>query len=181
MRQQEQQVKSSIKKHRRIRSQELVHSSGHGLDKLISLPSRANERYEKENLVVEIINPNGYESVKIVLRKGMEMKMVKEEFCKKLEIFIDEVYFYSLDQDYNFDYRLQEEIGAFQAEKKLSYTFVDGERDSKGGIIESESISEYFIYDCLSVGGFSKVFLVRSKKSGIFYAAKFVNKNYDKS
>lgn len=40
-------------------------------------------------------------------------------------------------------------------------------------------ISDFLIYDCLSVGGFSKVFLVRSRNLGRFYAAKFVCKRRD--
>lgn len=31
--------------------------------------------------------------------------------------------------------------------------------------------------ECISIGGFSKVYMVRSKKSGSFYIGKFIDKN----
>lgn len=45
--------------------------------------------------------------------------------------------------------------------------------------LDESSLEDYKIYKCLSVGGFSKVFLVRSKKSGKFFAAKFIEKDFN--
>jgi serine/threonine protein kinase len=39
-----------------------------------------------------------------------------------------------------------------------------------------EGLDKYKICCCLAIGGFSKVFLVRSRITGKFYAAKFVDK-----
>lgn len=40
-----------------------------------------------------------------------------------------------------------------------------------------KSQMKYEIYYCLAVGGFSKVYLVRSYSDGKFYAAKFIRKS----
>lgn len=37
-------------------------------------------------------------------------------------------------------------------------------------------IDAYTILKCIGVGGFSKVYLVRDKNDGTFYAAKFIEK-----
>lgn len=37
-------------------------------------------------------------------------------------------------------------------------------------------IEKYSILRCIGVGGFSKVYLVRDKQKGSFYAAKFIEK-----
>lgn len=64
-----------------------------------------------------------------------------------------------------------------EGDKKLRFEYISGEKDSNNRIIEDNKLNSYTIYDCLSVGGFSKVFLIRSKKSGKFYAAKFIDKH----
>jgi len=42
------------------------------------------------------------------------------------------------------------------------------------------SAIKYKIYNCLAIGGFSKVYLARSYENGEFYAIKFLRK-YDRS
>lgn len=41
---------------------------------------------------------------------------------------------------------------------------------------KSNRISSYEIYNCLAIGGFSKVYLARSREDGRFYALKFIKK-----
>ena len=38
------------------------------------------------------------------------------------------------------------------------------------------NILNYEIYNCLAIGGFSKVYLTRSKENGQFYALKLIKK-----
>ena len=40
----------------------------------------------------------------------------------------------------------------------------------------ASGIDAYTILKCIGVGGFSKVYLVRDKTDGTFYAAKFIEK-----
>ena len=40
----------------------------------------------------------------------------------------------------------------------------------------STDIDDYKILKCIGVGGFSKVFLARDRRDGVFYAAKFIEK-----
>lgn len=76
--------------------------------------------------------------------------------------------FESVDGDINFDYRLSLEKG--QVEKtKFFYPFAQKST-------QSDSI-KYKIYNCLAIGGFSKVYLARSYENGQFYAIKFIRKS----
>ena len=76
--------------------------------------------------------------------------------------------FESVDGDINFDYRLNLNKG--QVEKtKFFYPFIN-----KGS--HSEAL-KYKIYNCLAIGGFSKVYLARSYENGQFYAIKFIRKS----
>jgi len=45
---------------------------------------------------------------------------------------------------------------------------------SKGG--HNEAV-KYKMYNCLAIGGFSKVYLARSYENGQFYAIKFIRKS----
>ena len=42
-------------------------------------------------------------------------------------------------------------------------------------------LEKYEVCRCLSVGGFSKVFLLRSNADGCFYAGKFIDKKKEKN
>jgi serum/glucocorticoid-regulated kinase 2 len=46
----------------------------------------------------------------------------------------------------------------------------------KNGAESASAIDAYTILKCIGVGGFSKVYLVRDKTDGTFYAAKFIEK-----
>lgn len=76
--------------------------------------------------------------------------------------------FESVDGDTNFDYRLSLNKGSVQKTKFFC------------PLINKPSINNnnfrYKIYNCLAIGGFSKVYLVRSLIDGKFYAIKFMRK-----
>ena len=42
----------------------------------------------------------------------------------------------------------------------------------------SGKLKKFKIYKCLAIGGFSKVYLVRSQRDGQFYAMKVMLKNF---
>lgn len=44
----------------------------------------------------------------------------------------------------------------------------------------SNRILNYEVYNCLAIGGFSKVYLARSREDGRFYTIKFIKKRRDK-
>ena len=73
--------------------------------------------------------------------------------------------FESADGDVNFDYRLSLGKGAI-TKTKFFYPF-----GSKGA-----GPVRYRLYNCLAIGGFSKVYLARSYDNGQFYALKFIKK-----
>jgi hypothetical protein len=75
--------------------------------------------------------------------------------------------FESVDGDVNFDYRLS--LGKGEVEKtKFFYPFVNK-------CTQADTL-KYKIYNCLAIGGFSKVYLARSYENGQFYALKFIRK-----
>ena len=41
---------------------------------------------------------------------------------------------------------------------------------------KTDRVLNYEIYSCLAIGGFSKVYLARSREDGKFYAVKFIKK-----
>ena len=67
----------------------------------------------------------------------------------------------------NFDYRLSIGKGTI-TKSKFFYVFV--QKDSK---------IQYKLYQCLAIGGFSKVYLSRSYENGHFYALKCIKKSND--
>lgn len=75
--------------------------------------------------------------------------------------------FESVDGDVNFDYRLSLNKGTILKTKFFYPLF------SKN---YSNSSFRYKIYNCLAIGGFSKVYLSRSLENGQFYAIKFMKK-----
>ena len=74
--------------------------------------------------------------------------------------------FSSVDGDINFDYRLSLQKGVVQT-TKFFQPFINKSHGNPIG---------YKIYNCLAIGGFSKVYLARSYQNGQFYAIKFIRK-----
>ena len=74
--------------------------------------------------------------------------------------------FESVDGDINFDYRLSLEKGELE-KTKFFYPFTNK---------SAQDTLKYKIYNCLAIGGFSKVYLARSYENGQFYAIKFIRK-----
>jgi len=72
--------------------------------------------------------------------------------------------FSSVDCDLNFDYRFSLGMGKIET-TKFFMPFIN----------KNTSIG-YKIYNCLAIGGFSKVYLARSYDNGHFYAMKFIKK-----
>lgn len=52
------------------------------------------------------------------------MSVVKAMLCNKLHMENGTVYFTSIDKDYNFDYRLHEEIGTLTTDKRLELRLI---------------------------------------------------------
>ena len=75
--------------------------------------------------------------------------------------------FESVDGDVNFDYRLSLNKGVIQKTKFFYPLFRKHHTNSS---------FRYKIYNCLAIGGFSKVYLARSLENGQFYAIKFMKK-----
>ena len=65
----------------------------------------------------------------------------------------------------------EESIGTLNQGFTFSYKYLDNT------IIEENNLNAYQMGECISIGGFSKVYMVRSKKSGSFYIGKFIDKN----
>lgn len=76
--------------------------------------------------------------------------------------------FESVDGDINFDYRLSLEKGVIE-KTKFFYPFLKKSSE--------QEYLNYKIYNCLAIGGFSKVYLARSYENGQFYAIKFIKKS----
>lgn len=70
-------------------------------------------------------------------------------------------------QDYVFDYKF--ELGAGNLEQNLKLVCIPKSNETH--------LDKYQVCCCLAIGGFSKVFLVRSKANGKFFAAKFMDKS----
>lgn len=69
--------------------------------------------------------------------------------------------------NYVFDYKF--ELGSGNLEENLQLICLTRSKE--------KLLDKYKICCCLAIGGFSKVFLVRSKADGKFFAAKFMDKN----
>ena len=72
---------------------------------------------------------------------------------KAQKIFKTVIGFESVDGDTNFDYRLSLENGVIE-KTKFFYPFFKKTQNKNG--------FQYKIYNCLAIGGFSKVYLARS-------------------
>ena len=80
------------------------------------------------------------------------------------------VYFETTNQDWITDYKLQCGIGWIRGNCAMK-----GVMRKKGDDI-LRGINGYSVLKCIGVGGFSKVYLARDKNTGIFFAAKFTEK-----
>ena len=76
--------------------------------------------------------------------------------------------FESADGDTNFDYRLSLNKGELTTTKFFYPLFKNKSQNNS---------FRYKIYNCLAIGGFSKVYLARSLENGQFYAIKFMKKH----
>jgi serine/threonine protein kinase len=76
--------------------------------------------------------------------------------------------FESIDQDLLLDYQVS--IGQGILSKKTSFNCLEYVADGR--------LKKYKICKCLAIGGFSKVYLVRSLRDGQFYAMKVMLKRF---
>ena len=76
--------------------------------------------------------------------------------------------FESIDQDLLLDYQIS--IGQGVLTRKTSFNCLE--------YIAEGRLKRYKICKCLAIGGFSKVYLVRSLKDGQFYAMKVMLKRF---
>ena len=77
-------------------------------------------------------------------------------------------YFETINQDYITDYKLQMGVGWVRGNCQLRCILRKKGEDFPTGI------EAYSVLKCVGVGGFSKVYLVRDRSEGTFYAAKFI-------
>lgn len=126
--------------------------------------------YRKKKIQFGVRNQTSFEQLSSALYKYLYQHILHEtlnNFEKAAKILKTVVGFESVDGDINFDYRLSLKNG-FIDKTKFFYP-----------LLKASSSSEpfrYKIYNCLAVGGFSKVYLVRSLENGCFYAIKFIRK-----
>lgn len=97
--------------------------------------------------------------------KNHLLKMYPDNIDKVQRVLKGVAGFESADGDINFDYRLSLGKGVI-TKSKFFYLL-----SSKGA-----GPVRFKIYNCLAVGGFSKVYLGRSLDNGQFYALKFIRK-----
>ena len=110
----------------------------------------------------------------LVFDKNTPLQKVKHHLLTHVKINSLNICFSSEDKDFYFDYLLQENIGFLKDHKRLIYFYTDPSIPDKG------MISSYKLCECLSVGGFSKVYLLRSLRTGEFFAGKFIHKDHSK-
>ena len=77
-------------------------------------------------------------------------------------------YFQTTNQDYLTDYKLQEGSGWIRNNCQIRCIL----RKKKEQILTG--MDAYKVLKCIGVGGFSKVYLTRSREDGTFFAAKFI-------
>lgn len=77
--------------------------------------------------------------------------------------------FESAHRDLLLDYRISIGEGTLEAEK-MSFNCIE--------FVGEGRLKKYQICKCLAIGGFSKVYLVRSLKDGQFYAMKVMLKQF---
>lgn len=73
-----------------------------------------------------------------------------------------------MDSDLLLDYQIS--IGKGELTKKTSFNCLE--------FMEEGKLKRYKVYKCLAIGGFSKVYLVRSLRDGNFYAMKVMLKKF---
>jgi hypothetical protein len=126
--------------------------------------------YKKKKIEFHVQNKTSFEELNRQLYQHLhayllhEAQLTQEKIERAMKSIVG---FESVDGDVNFDYRLSLQKG--QVEKtKFFYPF--SQRSSQNDPIK------YKIYNCLAIGGFSKVYLARSYENGQFYAIKFIRK-----
>lgn len=76
--------------------------------------------------------------------------------------------FESIDEDLLLDYQIS--IGQGTLSRKTSFNCLE--------LVTEGRLKKYKICKCLAIGGFSKVYLVRSLRDGQFYAMKVMLKKF---
>lgn len=76
--------------------------------------------------------------------------------------------FESVRRNITFDYKLS--IGRGELTRSLDLKCFHFSKD--------KDLKKYKIYRCLAIGGFSKVYLVRSRRDGRFFAMKVMQKEF---
>ena len=79
--------------------------------------------------------------------------------------------FYSSNGDILLDYRISEGLGNLDTSISLKCLKYKNE-------YSTTPLEKYNILKCLAIGGFSKVYLVRSLVNGKFYALKAISKDF---
>lgn len=121
-------------------------------------------------------------SLKVRLPVGIETKHISFLFHQEIYRYLLEmkdgnpllktalvVGFASTHNDLLLDYRISIGDGRLEAEK-MGFRCVE--------YCAEERLKQYEVVKCLAIGGFSKVYLVRSLKDGQFYAMKVMLKQF---
>lgn len=130
--------------------------------------------YKKKKIEFNVKSKTPFEELNRELYRRLHSYLLNEAQMsnEKIEKIMKSIVgFESVDGDLNFDYRLSLEKGCVE-KTKFFHPFTQ-----KSNQINS---IKYKIYNCLAIGGFSKVYLARSYENGQFYAIKFIRK-YDRN
>ena len=124
----------------------------------------------KKKIKVNLINRLGNIHC-LLFTEYTPFRVIKERLLDKIKVGDTMAYFSSVNQNRIFDYLFQQGIGVLNTDITISYKFCEQQ------IIETHDINAYQVRECISIGGFSKVYIVRSKKTGKFFIGKFIDKN----
>lgn len=119
--------------------------------------------------------------LKVKLPTGIENKNLPYIFHKEIYQYLLNVHdsnpllktsqivgFESMDEDLILDYQIS--IGKGILNKKTAFNCIE--------YVAEGRLKKYKICKCLAIGGFSKVYLVRSLRDGQFYAMKVMLKKF---
>ncbi|CAD8110706.1 unnamed protein product [Paramecium sonneborni] len=79
-------------------------------------------------------------------------------------------------KNYNIDYYLSLELQPLEVFEEQRHLKLEPYYSTQVG--NQMSIEDYDILKCIGVGGFSRVYLVRKRDNGLFYAMKLIDKNF---
>ncbi|CAK94061.1 unnamed protein product (macronuclear) [Paramecium tetraurelia] len=79
-------------------------------------------------------------------------------------------------KNYNIDYYLSLELKPLEVFEEQRHLKLEPYYSNPVG--NQMSIEDYDILKCIGVGGFSRVYLVRKRDNGLFYAMKLIDKNF---